>query len=311
MRTKKLISFDFDDTLVKTPLPEEGKIVWKEKTGTDWPHRGWWSKPESLDMEIFDIPLNKHIYEDYERLLSDPENYIVLATGRITALRDEVDIILDHYGLDFDEIHLNPGEDTYEFKKQLFGDLIDKLQPEEYIMYDDRDIHLEKFVEWAKTLPCKTTIIDAKTGQVFQEKKPLEENISRIKQMMGLITEEKEKKVLYSAVVLDKDSRDELLDKLDEYIPSDWKKIAHHMTIKFGEGVDDVGEEVELTVTDIGISNMAIAAKVKGYTSSNKIPHVTLAVNPDGGKPVMSNKIEDWKKVKPFKIKGEVKNVTN
>ena len=55
MRTKKLISFDFDDTLVKTPLPEEGKIVWKEKTGTDWPHRGWWSKPESLDMEIFDM----------------------------------------------------------------------------------------------------------------------------------------------------------------------------------------------------------------------------------------------------------------
>ena len=139
----------------------------------------------------------------------------------------------------------------------------------------------------------------------------LQENIQRIKQMMGLVTEEKEKKVLYSAVVLDKDSRDELLDKLDEYIPSDWKKIAHHMTIKFGEGVDDVGEEVELTVTDIGISNMAIAAKVKGYTSSNKIPHVTLAVNPDGGKPVMSNKIEDWKKVKPFKIKGEVKNVTN
>lgn len=311
MRTKKLISFDFDDTLVKTPLPEKGKIVWKEKTGTDWPHRGWWSKPESLDMEIFDIPLNKHVYEDYERLLSDPENYIVLATGRITKLRDEVDIILDHYGLDFDEVHLNPGEDTYEFKKQLFSDLIDKLQPEEYIMYDDRDEHLERFVNWAKTLPCKTTIIDAKTGQVFQEKKPLEENISRIKQMMGLITEEKKSKVLYSAVVLDKESRDEILDKLDEYIPSDWKKIAHHMTIKFGEGVDDVGEEVDLTVTHIGISDMAVAAKVKGYTSSNKIPHVTLAVNPDGGKPVMSNKIEDWKKVKPFKIKGEVKNVTN
>ena len=180
MRTKKLISFDFDDTLVKTPLPEEGKIVWKEKTGTDWPHRGWWSKPESLDMEIFDIPLNKHIYKEYETALSDPENYIVLATGRITKLRDEVDIILDHYGLDFDEIHLNPGTDTYEFKKQLFSDLIDNLQPEEYIMYDDRDEHLERFVKWAKTLPCKTTIIDAKTGQVFQEKKNIEETILRI-----------------------------------------------------------------------------------------------------------------------------------
>ena len=139
----------------------------------------------------------------------------------------------------------------------------------------------------------------------------LQENIQRIKQMMGVISEEKKSKVLYSAVVLDKESRDELLDKLDKYIPSDWKKIAHHMTIKFGEGVDKVGEEVDLIVTHIGISNMAIAAKVKGYTSSNEIPHVTLAVNPDGGKPVMSNKIEDWKKVKPFKIKGEVKNVTN
>ena len=132
-----------------------------------------------------------------------------------------------------------------------------------------------------------------------------------LKESIRRILREETNKILYSAVVLDKDSRDELLDKLDKYIPSDWKKIAHHMTIKFGEGVDDVGEEVELTVTDIGISNMAIAAKVKGYASSNKIPHVTLAVNPDGGKPVMSNKIEDWKKVKQFKIKGEVKNVTN
>ena len=131
----------------------------------------------------------------------------------------------------------------------------------------------------------------------------LQENIRRI-------LREETNKILYSAVVLDKESRDELLDKLDKYIPSDWKKIAHHMTIKFGEGVDKVGEEVDLIVTHIGISNMAIAAKVKGYTSSNEIPHVTLAVNPDGGKPVMSNKIEDWKKVKQFKIKGEVKNIT-
>lgn len=180
MRTKKLISFDFDDTLVKTPLPEEGKIVWKEVTGSDWKHKGWWSKPESLDMEVFDIPLNKHIYKDYKKILSDPENYIILATGRITALRNEVNNILDYYGLDFDEIHLNPGMDTFEFKKQLFENLIDNIQPEEFIMYDDRDEHLVKFVEWAKTLPCKTTIIDAKTGQVFEGNKDIKESIRRI-----------------------------------------------------------------------------------------------------------------------------------
>ena len=31
MEIKKLISFDFDDTLVHTTLPAEGKQIWKEK----------------------------------------------------------------------------------------------------------------------------------------------------------------------------------------------------------------------------------------------------------------------------------------
>ena len=35
MEIKKLISFDFDDTLVHTTLPDEGKLIWKEKTGEE------------------------------------------------------------------------------------------------------------------------------------------------------------------------------------------------------------------------------------------------------------------------------------
>ena len=58
MEYNKLISFDFDDTLCHTPLPEDGKQIWFEKTGTEWPYNGWWSKPESLDLEVFDIPVN-------------------------------------------------------------------------------------------------------------------------------------------------------------------------------------------------------------------------------------------------------------
>ena len=41
MAYKRLISFDFDDTLFHTPKPEEGEKIWKEKTGTDWPYSGW------------------------------------------------------------------------------------------------------------------------------------------------------------------------------------------------------------------------------------------------------------------------------
>lgn len=118
--------------------------------------------------------------------------------------------------------------------------------------------------------------------------------------------------ILYSAVVLDDISRALLLQTFDEDVPMDWKKIAHHMTISIGEGVpdkEDLGKKVELTVTEFGTSDMAIAVKVSGYLSKNPIPHITLAVNPDGGKPVMSNQIIDWFSVEPLKIFGVVSEI--
>ena len=191
-KIKKLISFDFDDTLVHTPLPQEGKKIWKEKTGEEWPHRGWWSKPESLDTDIFDIPLNKKIHKRYQQAIKDPDNYVILATGRIEPLKDEVYEILGEYGLSFDETHLNPGIDTFDFKSNLFAKLIYELHPEEFIMYDDRQEHLVRFVAWANDMPCKVTIIDAISGEEFksEEDKNLQEQITRIKSMMGIINED-------------------------------------------------------------------------------------------------------------------------
>jgi hypothetical protein len=185
-KINKLISFDFDDTLFHSPLPDEGKVIWKEKTGTEWPYRGWWSKPESLDTEIFDIPLNEMIYKRYDEAISDPDNYVILATGRIAPLKNEVYKLLDEHGLEFDEIHLNPGTDTFEFKSNLFAKLIYELQPKEFIMYDDRQEHLVRFVAWANAMPCKVTIIDAISGEEFksEEDKNLQEQISRIQSMM-------------------------------------------------------------------------------------------------------------------------------
>ena len=124
----------------------------------------------------------------------------------------------------------------------------------------------------------------------------------------------KPKKVLYSAVVIDDISRNLLFKVFNEYIPSDWKKIGHHMTIAFGKGVEneeDLGKEVGLTVTHIGVSDMAIAVRVDGYPSKNEIPHITLAINPDGGKPVMSNQITNWQPVDGLKIQGVVQNITS
>jgi predicted kinase len=118
--------------------------------------------------------------------------------------------------------------------------------------------------------------------------------------------------VLYSAVVLDDISRDKLLDRVKNTIPYGWKIIAHHMTIAFKKGVknkEDIGKEIVLTVTELGVSDMAIAVRVSGYETTNQIPHITVGINPDGGNPVMSNNINKWIPINPFNINGVVTEI--
>jgi predicted kinase len=123
----------------------------------------------------------------------------------------------------------------------------------------------------------------------------------------------KSSNVLYSAVVLDKASHNKLLDKFALEMPEGWKTYAHHMTITMGELKDktDIGKEVILKVTKVGLSDMAMAVQVEGYQSKNDIPHVTLAVNAlKNAKPVMSNKITNWQDIKPFFVTGFVTEIT-
>jgi hypothetical protein len=90
-----------------------------------------------------------------------------------------------------------------------------------------------------------------------------------------------------------------LLTEFGSKIPEGFEKIAHHMTITMGglppEKKSDVGKTVNLTVTHLGVSEKAIAVKVSGYFTTNKNPHITLAIDRKGGaKPVDSNKITNW-----------------
>jgi predicted kinase len=108
-------------------------------------------------------------------------------------------------------------------------------------------------------------------------------------------------KILYSAVVLDEKSKDKLLTALGHHIPEGWKTFANHMTIVFGKGLpdnlkDDLGSTISLRATRLGRSDMAMAVEVRGYESTNEIPHITIAVNVgEGGKPKDSNLIKNWR----------------
>jgi hypothetical protein len=118
--------------------------------------------------------------------------------------------------------------------------------------------------------------------------------------------------ILYSAVVLDNASRTKLLDMIAGFIPADWTVVAHHMTICLGQLKDktDVGKEVSLVVTNIGKTDKAMAVRVSGYESKNDNPHITIALNPDGGTAKMSNEITKWQDVKHFVVKGIVTEIS-
>jgi hypothetical protein len=114
--------------------------------------------------------------------------------------------------------------------------------------------------------------------------------------------EESEMKIAYSAVVLDESSQIFLRHLFKEMFPElkNWTVCCHHMTIRLGELTKElkpkIGEVVELPVRFIGRTDKAVAVRVHDIQrlSSSTYPHVTLAVNPDGGKPVMSNYITTW-----------------
>lgn len=176
----KLYSFDFDATLFDTPDENLGKKIWEEKTGKKWPYIGWWSKSETLDNDIFEIKLNDWVYKEYLKSSSEDNSLRVLITGRLNFvpnMRNNVLKTLRKDNITFDEIltiknkdeekingkegvYLNWGGDTFNFKKQLFEKLIEKTNCEEFIMYDDRIEHIERFKNWAKSKDFKITIID-------------------------------------------------------------------------------------------------------------------------------------------------------
>lgn len=165
-RIKRIHIFDFDGTIVDTLDEQKGKEVWKEKTGIDWPHIGWWSKPESLNMKIFDFKVIPHIYKMYLESMSMPDTMVVLVTGRLKKLEREVKIVCNDLNLSFDEYKLNTGGPTDKFKMRVFEDYLKEYPHlEEMVIIDDRVDHLPIWREWAKEnsgLGLKIKVIDSK-----------------------------------------------------------------------------------------------------------------------------------------------------
>jgi hypothetical protein len=118
----------------------------------------------------------------------------------------------------------------------------------------------------------------------------------------------------YTAVVLYPADKAKLLQHFPA--PQGWEPIAHHLTINMGGAVagpaaELVGKEFELRVVTQAQDERVMAVGVEtDAPSSNKIKHITVAVNrAAGGKPFHSNDLKNWEPIPSFVVKGFVAEV--
>lgn len=161
----RICILDFDGTLVDTPLPDSGRKEYKEKTGQDWPYKGWWSRPETLDPVIFKMPVIASTIAAYNKERQVPNTLMVMMTGRLARLAPAVENVLTHYNLKFDEYLYNTGGETLHSKINYLESLMAKYPDvKEIKMFEDRTEHIPTFEAWGATKDIEFEVIEVKSG---------------------------------------------------------------------------------------------------------------------------------------------------
>jgi predicted kinase/predicted phosphatase len=164
LTTQRLVFFDFDDTLFHTPIKSEWMLKFGEpfKRGVDW-----WKSPLSLDLSLFDIKTNDWTIDKYNHSKENGD-YLIMMTGRVVTLENEVRKVLESQNLEFDEYIFKPIDSvTLEYKIKTLEDKIKEFNPTEVVFYDDRRDHLPEFVKWSKSQKTDITIVDVITKKEY------------------------------------------------------------------------------------------------------------------------------------------------
>ena len=205
---------------------------------------------------------------------------------------------------------LQYGTDVYKLRErfEVIGISEETLRTFSNLMKIPNKI-VDTFLEYKITTSGDDLIKKGFKGrEIGQEKERIEKE-----KFLKLMNESK-KKVSYSGVILNEESR-KLLKKYIPH-PKDWEFIGHHMTINMGplkeESKPLLDQPFDLLVTHIGQTDKVVAVKVESeIKTQNKIPHITIAVNRmEGGKPVMSNDITEWSPIYPFEVEGKVEEIS-
>ena len=145
----KISIFDFDGTLARSPEEKSGREQWEKAKGEKYPHKGWWSKRESLDTEVFDIEMIESTIKAHTEEFEQDNILVIMMTGRMKNQADQVKAILDSHGLIFDRYEFKKYGRTIEDKTYKIGKLLVEFPDVvEFEMWEDRPEHIVDFKAW-------------------------------------------------------------------------------------------------------------------------------------------------------------------
>lgn len=147
----KLHAFDFDGTLIDSPMPETGKPKWEEVTGEEYPHKGWWGRPESLNTDVLDVEAFPNVKRILDMEYSNPESMVIILTSRIYKLKPALENVLAINNIKVDDIDLkkggsDKGERVLRYLEQ-YPDI------NEINVYDDSDEQINVYLNTLPKIP--------------------------------------------------------------------------------------------------------------------------------------------------------------
>lgn len=165
-RRNRLVIYDFDGTLFRSPDREEGSDLYFEATGNYWPHQGWWGRIETLMPPVVPDPIPASMWIDevvnrYHEDAKDQNAFVVLLTGRPYKNRRRIQEILKDRNLEFHREYYRgmpgqKGRDTFDIKiniieQELFHENLKIVE-----IFEDRPEHLSNFMTKAKKWKSST-----------------------------------------------------------------------------------------------------------------------------------------------------------
>jgi len=148
---RRLIAFDFDGTLIDSPDPENGKQFWQDKMGRAYPHLGWWGRPESLDLDVFEIKPFPSVLTQLKKEIVIPGSFVIVLTSRMEKLRPQVQAVLDANNIHVDKLDMKRSNKT---KGEKILRYVQELPDLKVInVYEDRDIDIESYESIRNQIP--------------------------------------------------------------------------------------------------------------------------------------------------------------